>query len=185
MMQPLPVRQTDRMHTGRISIIGERYFVTLVMERRQPWLAGSEAKSMLLEVLRRWPEEGQGEVLAATVMPDHVHVLFQLGIKLTLGQTIARWKGEARKSVGYTGAFQRDFWEHRLRESEAVEDYALSVFLNPYRAGLLRAEGIWPGWWASRPSMFQFTAILSGNGAPPNEWIDWSAARFAGLAHGE
>ncbi len=118
-------------------------------------------------------------------MPDHIHVLFELGNCLSLGQTIARWKTGIRKSLGYADGFQRDFWEHQLRSHEDAEDYGLYVFLNPYRAKLSTADEIWPGWWAPEPGRFRFWALLSADGAPPIEWINWPDDRFSSLSHGE
>jgi putative transposase len=180
-----PVRQTDNLHKGRISAAGALYFITMVAQDRKPWLADARTRGVTLAVLQAWHAEHQGAVLAATVMPDHIHVLFTLGQKLTVGQTIARWKSATRKEIGFTEDFQRDFWEHMLREAEDIEDYALYIFLNPYRAGLLPVGRSWPGWWAPEPDLFRFTAALDSNGSPPREWIDWPDERFFGLAHGE
>jgi REP element-mobilizing transposase RayT len=124
-----------------------RYFATFVTHERKPWLlpavAGMTCPS--LDALRAWHGEGDGAVLAATIMPDHVHVLFHLGTRLTVGQCMGRWKSVARKIAGYEGGWQRDFWEHRLRADESAEDYALYIFLNPYRAGLLPIAGLGGG----------------------------------------
>jgi REP element-mobilizing transposase RayT len=183
--RPFPVRKTDNLRRGRITAAGARYFVTIVTERRKPWLVVPTVGAAMLTVLRVWQKENRGLVLAATVMPDHVHILFELSDTLTVGQTVARWKTAMRKVVGYAESFQRDFWEHRLRKKEEVEDYALYVFLNPYRARLLPVDSTWAAWWAPVPRMFKFTAALDASGAPPREWIEWPAERFAGLAHGE
>ncbi len=183
--QDFPVRQTDDLHRGRISNAGERYFITMVTRERKPWLTEPKTCGLALNVLQEWHTEGNGGVLAATVMPDHIHVLFTLGPKLTVGQTIARWKSSIRKRIGYSEDFQRDFWEHMLREMEAIEDYAIYIFMNPYRAGLLLHYRIWHGWWAPEPSLFRFTAMLAPEGTPPREWLDWPNERFERLAHGE
>jgi REP element-mobilizing transposase RayT len=183
--QRLPVRQTDNLHKGRLSIAGAQYFITLVARDRKPWLTGPTACGTTLKVLQGWHAENQGRILAATIMPDHVHVLFELGGRLTVGQTIARWKTETRKGIEYAEDFQRDFWEHMLLKVEDIEDYALYIFLNPYRAALLPPGRSWPGWWTPDARQFRFTSALDEHGAPPQEWIEWPDDRFAGLAHGE
>jgi len=118
-------------------------------------------------------------------MPDHVHVLFVLGIRLDVGRCVSRWKTEGRKSSGYAGAWQRDFWEHRLRNDEPWEDYGLYLFLNPYRTGLLVRNEAWPGWWVPEPQRFKFMEMLGPKGEPPAEWIDWPDVKFAKLSTGE
>ena len=180
-----PERKTERLHLGRSSASGARYFVTMVTAHRQPWLAQSAGAQAVLSALQSWHTAGDGRIFAATVMPDHVHVLFELGQSLPLGRCVARWKAEARRKIAYAGAWQRDFWEHLVRTEESWEDYGLYLFLNPYRAGLVRAGNAWPWWWAPEPGLFQFAGSLDANGAPPAAWIDGFDARLADLATGE
>jgi hypothetical protein len=118
-------------------------------------------------------------------MPDHFHILFELGTRLTVGQTISMWKGKARREFGYRTSFQRDFWEHRLRPDEDAEGYAFYMFLNPYCARLVDATEPWRGWWSPVPESFQFTQLLHVHGAPPREWIDIPDEKFARLSVGE
>ena len=57
------------MHLGRISARGAVYFVTFVTARREPWLGARVAVTAMIGALRAWHAEGDGAVLAATVMP--------------------------------------------------------------------------------------------------------------------
>jgi REP element-mobilizing transposase RayT len=180
-----PDRLTDRLHAGRISASGARYFVTFVTADRKPWLKTAASAQAALETLRFWHEENDGRILAVTVMPDHLHVLFELGTRLTLGRCLARWKASTRHKIDYAEDWQRDFWEHRVREDERWEDYGLYIFLNPYRAGLISRGEAWPWWWVPEPKVFSFMQALDSRGAPPSEWIDWPEDRFAGLKVGE
>jgi REP element-mobilizing transposase RayT len=159
-MEPARRRATEKLHVGRVSAVGAVYFVTFVTEGRSPWLASPKAGTAVLDALRAWHDEGDGAVLAATVMPDHVHVLFRLGSRLDVGRCVSRWKSVARGLAGYAGAWQRDFWEHRVREQRREEEYALYIYLNPYRGGLVARTVFWPGWWASEPGRFRFFSKL-------------------------
>jgi putative transposase len=181
--QPL-ARKTGNLHIGRISCSGVRYFVTFVTASRKPWLGSPVNLELMLNTLRDWHSRGNGEILAASVMPDHVHILFSAGKALTVGQTVASWKTTVRRQLQYAESFQRDFWEHRLRDNENAEDYALYVFLNPYRAGVLGGDEQWSGWWVPQPTYFRFTELLV-HGSPPAEWINWPDERFAELKIGE
>lgn len=182
---PLLVRQTGQLHTRRSSEPEARYFVTLVTRGREPWLGVKSHAEATLGVMQDWHREGDGLLLAATIMPDHAHVLFELGRRLTVGQCVGRWKTEARKATGYTEEWQRDFWEHRLRAEEDAEEYALYTFLNPYRARLVGAGETWPWWWAPEMRRFKFAELLGSKAVPPQEWIDWPDERFAGVSAGE
>ena len=178
-------RATERLHGGRVSLLAATYFVTFVTENRNPWLTAAAATAAMLTALRDWHEEGDGRVLAATVMPDHVHVLFALGRRLDVGRCVSRWKAIGRRLAGYPGAWQRDFWEHRVRVQAQEEDYAPYIYLNPYRAGLWSRSSAWPGWWAPELMRFRFTGLLGPGGEPPLEWLAWPDERFAGLETGE
>ncbi|MFH1500132.1 MAG: transposase [Verrucomicrobiota bacterium] len=180
--QPSPRRQNQRLHHGRLSNQGAAYFITLVTRSRQAWLSDAIARDTLLTAFQRWHDENDGRVLCATVMPDHAHVLVELGRHHTIGRLVARWKAEVTRSVGLDTPWQRDFWEHRLRDEESVEDYGLYVLLNPYRAKLCAADAPWPGWWLASPEVFRFAQALAGEGVPPVEWQGWGEERFAGLA---
>jgi putative transposase len=184
-MESVPRRATERLRVGRVSTPGATYFVTCVTEFRLPWLAAPIATEAMKNTLRNWHDEGDGAVLAATVMPDHVHVLFTLGARLDVGRCVSRWKNLGRRLAGYGGRWQRNFWEHRVREQAQWEDYALYVYLNPYRAGLLSRTAKWSGWWAPEPARFGFSSLLGAEGEPPTEWISWPEERFAGLETGE
>ena len=184
-MSDLPVRQTQRLHRGRLSARGAAYFVTFVTKDREPWLDTQTARESVLTVWREWHLEGDGVVLAVVVMPDHVHVLFRIGAKLTIGRCVSRWKSQALKATGYLGKWQRDFWEHRIRSGDSIEDYGLYMFLNPYRAGLISSGSSWPGWWLPNAAAFKFASALDHDGGPPMEWLNFSAERFERLALGE
>jgi len=135
----------------------------------------------MLNTLRSWHDEKDGTVLAATVMPDHVHVLYALGRKLTAGQCVGRWKSTLRRAINFTEEWQRDFWEHRLRPDEAAEDYAFYIFMNPYRAGLIPATAVWQRWWRPAAEPFGFERHLDSSGTPQPEWLSWPEERFAHL----
>jgi REP element-mobilizing transposase RayT len=127
---------------------------------------------MLKQVTTELGAQSDTTTHAFTVMPDHVHWLFTLGRRLTLGRVLARWKAQTNGCLkAASAAWQRDFYEHRLRPDEPMEMYALYIFLNPYRAGLLTANDTWPHWHCLVPGRFDFTANLSLGGTPPAEWI--------------
>jgi len=180
-----PKRQSERLHLARVSAKGAVYFVTFVTAQRAPWLGSPKAAEAVLGAIRNWHQEGDGAVLAVTVMPDHLHVLFTLGDRLDVGRCVSRWKTAGRRASGYAGEWQRDFWERRVRDDESPEDYARYILLNPYRAGLAGRGQAWPWWWAPDAEQFRFLALLGSQGEPPEEWIDWPEERFAGLATGE
>jgi len=127
---------------------------------------------------------GDTHTWAFTIMPDHLHWLFRLTGRLELGEVIAKLKFISRRELTANElAWQRDYYDHCLRPEESLEDYALYIFLNPYRAGLLAADAIWPWWWTAEPRALRFVTLLGPRGDPPPEWI--SDPVPARVRHGE
>ena len=113
--------------------------------------------------------------IAFVVMPDHFHWLLELGERLTLGRIVARLKSQTRAGLaGHALAWQRDFFEHRLRADESCEDYARYVFLNPYRTARGVKLATPDTWWSSRPEHLHFLSMLNADGTPPAEWLNES-----------
>jgi putative transposase len=179
--QSHPVRHTGELHRGRISIPGARYFVTIVTRNRERWLLDPAAARAVLNAFREWHDERDGALICATVMPNHVHAVFELGQQLTVGQCCARWKTAVRRALAYTHEWQRDYFEHRLRSDELLEDYGLYCFLNPYRSRLIDADVAWPFWLLPDPEKLRFSTLLTSSNTPPREWLGWSEDRFAHL----
>lgn len=113
-------------------------------------------------------------LVAATAMPDHVHMLFVLGERLQVGQVIGKIKTLARKQTNADWRWQDESFEHQLRLNDSLEDYGFYIFMNPYHAGLCRLSERWPGWICPRPESFLFLAHLEDNQAVPEEWLERS-----------
>lgn len=167
----LPVRETARLRWGRISIPGARYFLTLCTQDRQPVLTSAPVPDSIRATLHSL-HPADATVLAATIMPDHVHLLFTLGARLTLGQVMGKFKTLSRNHGFTAWHWQEDGFDHRLRPEESLEDYGFYIFMNPYRARLLPVSQAWPFWVCPEPTQFRFTAHLAPHGTPPPEWLD-------------
>jgi REP element-mobilizing transposase RayT len=177
-------RRTGDLHTHRWSAPGARYFVTCATAQRSGGLTAPSVGGHLMHEVMASDRDLDTETSAFVVMPNHVHWLFRMGARLSLGRTIAKFKSRTRSRLAAAGlAWQRDFYEHRLRFDENAEAYARYIFLNPYRAGLLPVKAVWPGWWTADPGALDFMGMLNPDGTPPEAWI--GEAVQAGLAVGE
>lgn len=168
---PFPVRKTGRLRLGRVSASGATYFVTACTHARAPVLTQLPTARRLLAALGEIHDGGDAIVIAATVMTDHIHLLFTLGDRLRLGQVIAKLKALGRDHGCITWRWQEDAFEHRLRDYESVEDYGFYVFMNPYRGGLCSMQERWPWWSCPQPDQFRFMTGLNSDGTPPDEWL--------------
>ncbi len=113
-------------------------------------------------------------------MPDHLHLCVRLSHRLSIGQVVGKLKSATRTALGTAGCrWQSNFFEHRLRADESVSQYALYMFLNPYRAKILERRKVWPGWMRGSIS-FDFDLALEESKYPPEEWL-LSDAQALGL----
>jgi putative transposase len=177
-------RRTSALHVHRWSEPNVIYFVTWCTHLRANGLNIDRIGAALREIIRAMDATEDTTTHALTVMPDHVHWLFTLGNRLSLGRVIARAKSQSRLALATARLeWQRDFFEHRLGPDETVEPYALYIFLNPYRADLITAGEKWRNWWCPHPELLTFVSMLTPVGTPPKEWIGEAIPR--GLMVGE
>jgi putative transposase len=149
---------------------GARYFVTCCTKERAPiFSVGSEMQRTRAAMITLH-EARDFDLIAATVMPDHVHLLFTLGARLSVGQVMAKLKFLARNRGAVPWRWQEDGFEHRLRPHESTDSYAFYIFMNPYCAGLCSLDQHWLGWVCPRPDQFQFLAPIHDLRVPA-EWL--------------
>lgn len=166
-----PDRKTSRLRFGRIYVPNAAYFITCCTKERAPVLLESNAAKTTTDTLKAMHAAGDMDLLAATVMHDHVHMLFVLGARLEVGQIMGKFKSKARDLGKAPWRWQDDGFEHRLRNAESIEDYGFYTFMNPYRAGLCPLTDPWPWWLCPRPSIFRFTAEGDTTQPVPEAWL--------------
>lgn len=61
-------------------------------------------------------------------MPDHIHLLFSLGSRLSLSQVIQKFKSKTKQALNsHDLKWQANFFEHRLRPDVEMEQFALYI----------------------------------------------------------
>jgi len=167
-----PIRLTDRLSEHRCSIPNATYFITFCIRARASELKDHSVATRLIAAWHSLEESKDITLIRGIIMPDHVHVIFTLGERLTLSQVIGRFKASTRGCVGEAQVhWQRGFHDHRLRSGEPIEPFALYMFMNPYRAGLIDFAERWPWWFTgSHPIRFVFEELLSPGMPVPCEW---------------
>lgn len=99
------------------------------------------------EALRKF--DGQRyRLLAFVLMPNHVHVLFEVG-EVPMAKVVQSWKQftatRVNKLLGQTGAFwQSDYWDTYMRDAEHEERTIRYIRNNPVKAGLVNEWQQWP-----------------------------------------
>lgn len=156
---------------GRHSQGGIEYFVTFCTDQRHRGLASEAVAPGIITEIQQMAAEDVWNMRCAVIMPDHVHLLFQLGEKLTLGRTIARLKSKSITGLKAVGLrWQSGYFEHRLRSEEDPLPLFLYIYLNPYKEGLLLPKAPWP-WYLCRQEDMDWFAGYLDQGLPEPAWL--------------
>ena len=83
------------------------------------------------------------------VMPDHVHGLFCFNREVGIQRVVRDWKHYTAHNLSIS--WQRDFFEHRLRRAESLDEKAYYIRMNPVRRGLCSVPEDWPYTWSLYP----------------------------------
>ena len=178
--ESLPVRHTEDLRIGRRSIPGARYFLTLCEVKRRPGFTVPRIAEALRAAVEECHASGDFTLRAATVMPDHIHLLGTLGSRLSLHRVVGKFKARTRDTLRQRALeWQDNFYDHRLDPDDDAEPYALYLFLNPYRAGLLNSDQPWTHRWRWGEVRFRFETMLTEGGGAQPEWLDRPAPEGA------
>ena len=159
------------LRKNRITILGARYFVTCVTQDRKKELDQVKIWEHLLQLISK----SEADIYAVVLMPDHLHLFFELPKGSTLSTIIRAIKGPMTPVMRSTGIrWQKNYFEHRLRESEETEPYLRYMLSNPYRAQLVEITEAWPYWAVTSESAEWFINKFP-NQFPEPEWITVAA----------
>ena len=94
---------------------------------------------------------GDSRLLAWVLMPDHAHLLLQLGMHGDLSSLVGRIKARTTKAVQRAatlpcGIWARGYHDRALRREDDVQAVARYIITNPIRAGLVQRSGNYPFW---------------------------------------
>ena len=104
-------------------------------------------------------------------MPDHIHLLVTVGERLSLGQCVGRLKAKTRYLLSAASLrWQGNYFEHRLKADEPIETVLRYMFLNPYRANLLKLAEAYPWFWLGSAETEWFRP-QTNNDRPFPEWL--------------
>lgn len=159
----LRTASSSRRLSGHDYTLPHFYFVTICIEARRQWLGTVTGSGVILTALgslveEEWRESGNLRTGISidewVVMPDHMHMILQLGgdhagaapIKFgfrrpanSLGSLIAQFKAtttrRARIELGYTGMriWQRNYYDRIIRGPRELDRIRRYVRDNPIR----------------------------------------------------
>jgi REP element-mobilizing transposase RayT len=93
-------------------------------------------------------DEKRYRLFAWCVMPNHVHVVARIFPGQTLATVLHSWKSlsakQATKILGWHGVFwQREYYDHLIRNEEEFERSIVYVGENPAKANLKNWKWVW------------------------------------------
>lgn len=97
-------------------------------------------------------------LLAFVVMPNHYHLVIQLGLQRTLEETMQQVNRLASREIntlsGSRGTIWQDgLYDRRIRPHEDINDYVTYVHMNPVRKKLVEKMEDWP--WSSAHARYR------------------------------
>lgn len=149
-------RHVEHSHLKRLDHIwidNPVFFVTTCTHNRKKILTNSKVATILVEEWKSAKERHDWYIGRYVIMPDHVHFLCSPGNdSKSLSDFMKFWKEWTAKKIchecGIDGhIWQREFFDHLLRNEESYVQKWDYILNNPVRAGLIRnaAELPWQG----------------------------------------
>ncbi len=137
--------ESQRLRTGRYSLAGQVYLLTMVTLNRQPIFAEFEAARCLVRTLQEEQRLGRASTWAYVLMPDHLHWLMQLGEQVDLARCVQGVKSLVSRQLGQA-VWQAGFHDRAMRKEEDLQALGRYIVANPLRAGLVSRVGDYPHW---------------------------------------
>ncbi len=125
---------------------GSCYFITVCAANKGgnqlavPPIAKSIFESFVFNMKRGiwWAE-------LLVIMPDHFHALMRFPVEPGIQKSLSDWKHYISRTCNID--WQRDFFEHRLRNDENHVEKAQYIRMNPVRKGLVAEMEEWSFTW--------------------------------------
>ena len=145
----LPVRQRLPHEIPQWVPDGSFFFITINCEPRgQNHLARAGVGDAVLAAAQHSHDRLIWHCRLMLLMPDQLHAIIAFPPTQGMRTTLTNWKKFLARKQGIV--WQRDFFDHRLRNQHEELEKRSYILMNPLRKGCCeRAEG-WP--WVYRPS---------------------------------
>ena len=138
------------LRKGRYSSAGQIYLVTFTTHDRQRRFEDFAQACAAARALHDAGSAKGSRLLAWVLMPDHCHVLVELGDAEPLSRWVARLKAAMFRAVRAiqpgSAVWCRGFHDRAVRDGDELRDMARYLVLNPVRAGLVARLGMYPFW---------------------------------------
>ena len=138
------------LRAGRFSQQNGIYFITVNTDQRIPWFQVFAFARIMCGNLEHPASLADANSLCWVVMPDHFHILLQLGttsLQSVMKRLKSRSAVQLNHEIGRSGRFwSPGYHDHALRQEEDMLNIARYIVANPLRAGLATRMGNYPFW---------------------------------------
>jgi putative transposase len=125
---------------------GSLFFITInCAERHVNSLCRADVGTAVLEAARFNNAKLVWNCRLMLLMPDHLHAIISFPREIGLKIIVTNWKKFLAREQGIQ--WQRDFFDHRLRNHHEVAAKASYILMNPVRKGLCERAEHWPWVW--------------------------------------
>jgi len=146
----------------RLREAGGTFFFTVVTHDRRPFLTSPLARRCLRTAWKETYSRYPFELVAVTLLPDHLHCLWTLPegdsdyssrwrfLKARFSMLYLRDEGcegvrsPSRERSGERAVWQRRFWEHAIRNDEDLRRHFDYIHYNSVKHGLVARPEEWP-----------------------------------------
>ena len=139
------------LRKGRVSITGQVYIVTSVVNNREKIFTDFNAACVASRIFEQNIIMGDSQMLTWVLMPDHVHWLLQLDEGDKLSILVNKLKSASARAVNHVlqrsgQIWMKGFHERALRQEDDLLAVARYIVVNPIRAGMVQRVGDYPFW---------------------------------------
>ncbi|MDO8748268.1 MAG: hypothetical protein Q7J72_04020 [Candidatus Omnitrophota bacterium] len=112
------------------------YFVTICTAMKKPWL--EKYKTAVEAILKDLPKRFTGiNIDFYSIVSDHLHVIFTLNnANAALGEVVRTFKALVTKSTGYKPFWEWNYYEHIIRDENALYSIRKYILENPLKEEL-------------------------------------------------
>jgi REP element-mobilizing transposase RayT len=139
---------SKKLLTGRYTSKSHFYSITICTNQRALLFKSFENACIAARSLLYM--QNNVNTVCYTLMPDHLHWLFQLN-DLPLAEVIKQYKSITTVKINKFNCssgkvWQQGYFEHQLRSEEDLINQARYIVANPLRASLVNEVGEYPFW---------------------------------------
>ena len=128
---------------------GSFFFITINCDGRgQNQLCRAGNGDRVMSAAAFYHEQFKWHCRLMLLMPDHLHAIIACPLQPGMKSTVTNWKKFLARDHGII--WQRDFFDHRLRDHHEVDEKTSYILMNPVRRGLCERTEDWI--WVYRPN---------------------------------